>query len=213
MGGMKASLVIIVLVLLTCLLLIGSRPEEPVAASVSETSRGPSFEVRVVFPRLNRPFLGILPESLVAPMDGIPPELGFDHASRGAEIGSVGSNRLELRADGWDLSIETDGEGRVAPETHLEFPLVLSSEEWRLRCRPGSSRPDALWRWPRRRASADRASGYLLTTTRPGGDELGGRFLFELATCEDAESGKAIDWPSAPLTVSGRFEGLPHDAG
>lgn len=213
MGGMKTALIIIVLALLACLVVIGSRPEEPVAASVSEPSRGPSFEVRVVFPRLNRPLLGILPESLVAPMGGIPRELGFDHASRGAEIGSVGSDRLELSADGWDLSIETDSEGRVAPDTHLEFPLVLSGEERSLRCRPGSSRPGALSRWPPTPASADRATGYLRISTRAGGDELGGRFLFDLATCENAESGKAVAFPAAPLTVRGSFEGLPHGPG
>ncbi|HEX2253966.1 MAG TPA: hypothetical protein VHQ65_11920 [Thermoanaerobaculia bacterium] len=209
---MKTALILIVLVLLACLAVIGSRPAEPIVASVSEASRGPSFEVHVVFPRLNRPFLGLLPEPLVARLGGVPPKLGFDHASRGAEIGSVGSDRLELGADGWDLSLETDGEGRIAPETHLEFPLVLSSEEWRLRCRPGSSPAGARWRWPPRTASADPATGYLRTTTRAGGDELGGRFLFELATCEDADSGEAIDWLSAPLTVSGSFEGLPPTA-
>lgn len=213
MGGMKTSLVIIVLVLLACLVLIGSRPQEPVAASVSESSRGPSFEVRVVFPRLNRPLAGILPESFVARRGGIPREVRFDHASRGAEIGSVGPDRLELRAEGWDLSIETDGEGRVAPETYLELPIDRSDGVWRLRCRPGSSRPGALWRWLPRSASADRAPDDLRTTTRAGGGEQDGSFLFELATCENAESGKAVEFPAAPLTVSGSFEGLPHGPG
>lgn len=158
---MKTSLIIIVLVLLACLVLIGSHREEPVAGSLAETSPGPSFEVRVAFPRLNRPLFGILPESFVARRGGIPREVRFDHASRGAEIGSVEADRLELRADGWDLSIETDGEGRVAPR----------------------------------------------------GGELDGSFRFELATCENAESGKAVAFPAAPLTVSGSFEWLPHDAG
>lgn len=210
MGGMKTALILLVLALLAGLAVIGSRPEKPVAATVSETSGGPSFEVRVGFPRINRPLFGMLPESLVARRGGIPRELRFDHKSRGAEIGSVGSDHLELRADGWDVSIVTDGEGRVAPETRLELPVDRSGWVWRLRCRPGPSRPGPLEKWLPRTTSSDRAPGYLRTTTRAGGDELGGSFLLELATCENAESGKAVAFPAAPLTVSGSFEGLPH---
>jgi hypothetical protein len=199
MGGMKTSLIIIALALLACLVVIGSRPDEPderdepVAASVSETSRGPWFEVHVVMPRSALPLFGILPEPLAARLDGTPREVGFDHASRGAEIGSVGHDRLELRADGWDLSIETDGEGRITPGTRLVFPLALGGRQVKLRCRP-----------------AGRGIGYLRTTRRAGADELGGRFLVKLAACENAGSGKTIEWPPAPLTVRGRFEGLPH---
>jgi hypothetical protein len=54
---------------------------------------------------------------------------------------------------------------------------------------------------------ADRATGYLRTTTRAGSDELGGSFLVELATCRNAESGKTINWPPASLTVRGSFVG------
>ena len=190
---MKTSLIIIALVLLAglaCLVWLGSRPDEPVGASISETSRGPSFEVRVVVPRLARPLAGILPDWVVGKLDGTPSELRFDHRSRGAEIGSVGHDRLELSADGWDLFIETDGEGRVAPGTHLVFPLGLGGRQVRLSCRP-----------------ADRATGYLRTTTRAGSDDLGGNFLVELATCKNAESGKAIEWPPAALTVHGSFVG------
>ena len=35
--------------------------------------------------------------------------------------------------------------------------------------------------------------GYLRITTPPGADEFDGHFLVELATCEDVESGKALD--------------------
>ena len=110
---MKASLIIIALALLACLVWLGSRPDEPVAASVPDTSRGPSFEVHVEKPRLARFLFGILPTKLEAKLfgNGGYLETAFDHTSRGAEIGSVGHDRLELRADGWDLLIETDGEG------------------------------------------------------------------------------------------------------
>ncbi len=200
MGGMKTSmktsLIIIALALLACLVVFRSRPDEPdepVGASVSETSRGPSFEVRVVMPRSGLPLGGILPDALVEKLDGTPRELRFDHTSSGAQIGSVENDRLELRADGWALFIETDGEGRIAPGTHLVFPLGLGGRRVRLDCRP-----------------ADRGIGYLRTTTRAGSDELGGRFLVKLATCENDETGKVIEWPSAPLTVRGSFESLPH---
>ena len=193
--SIKTSLIIIALGLLACLawlVWLGSRPDEPVAESISDTSRGPSFEVRVVMPRSGLPLGGILPDWVVGKLDGTPRELRFDHTSRGAQIGSVGPDRLELRADGWDFFIETDGEGRVAPETRLVFPLGLGGRQVRLSCRP-----------------ADRATGYLRTTTRAGSDVLGGSFLVELATCKNAESEKATNWPPAALTVRGSFEGLP----
>jgi hypothetical protein len=194
--SLKTSLIIIALALLAgvaCLVWLGSRPDEPdepVGASVSETSGGPSFEVRVVMPRSGLPLGGILPDWLVRKLDGTPRELRFDHTSPGAQIVSVKQDRLELSADGWNLFIETDGEGRIAPGTHLVFPLGLGGRRLRLDCRP-----------------ADRATGYLLTTTRAGSDHLDGRFLVELATCKNAESGKTTNWPPAPLTVRGSFVG------
>jgi hypothetical protein len=189
---MKTSLIIIALALRACLVVIGSRPDEPVAPGASETSRGPSFEVLVLKPLSARPLFGILPTELEAKLTG-DGELRFDNASLGAEIGSVGHDRLELSADGWELYIETDGEGRVAQGTHLVFPVVLADKLRRLRCRP-----------------ADRASGYLRTAARADSDELDGRFLVKLASCVNARTGKTIDWPPAPLTVRGSFEGLPH---
>ena len=191
----KTSLIIIALASLACLVWLASRPGEPgepAGASVSETSRGPSFEVRVRMPRAGLPLGGLLPDWLVSRLDGTPRELRFDHASRGALVGSVGQDRLALGADGWDFLVETDGEGRVAAGTRLVFPLSLGGRKVRLRCRP-----------------ADGAAGYLRTTARAGSDDLDGRFLVELAACENAESGRAIEWPPAPLTVSGSFAGLP----
>jgi len=196
---MKTSLIIIALALLASLawlVWLASRPnepDEPVGEIVSDTSRGPSFEVRVVMPRGGLPLGGILPDWLVKKYDLTPRELRFDHTSPGAKIGSIEQNRIELRADGWELFIETDGEGRVAPGTHLVFPTGLGGRQVRLNCRP-----------------ADRATGYLRTTTRAGSDELGGRFLVELAICKNAESGKTTNWPPAPLTVRGSFVGPPH---
>ncbi len=199
MRGMKPSmkiwLIIIALTLLACLAWLvwrGSRPDEPIAESVLDTSGGPSFEVRVVVPRGGLPLGGILPDWFVRKHNLTPRELRFDHTSSGAKIGVVRQHWLELFADGWDFFIEIDGEGRVAPGTHLVFPLGLGGRQVRLDCRP-----------------ADRATGYLRTTARAGSERLGGRFLVELATCKNAESGKTTNWPPAPLTVSGSFADLP----
>ncbi len=195
---MKIALILIALALLAGVVLFRSQrdetgePEETMTASRPDTSQGPSFEVRVIMPRSGRPLGGILPDWLVKKLDGTPSEVGFDHASAGATTGSVTPERLELRADGWDLSIETDGKGHITPGTRLLFPLSLGGRQVKLRCRP-----------------TDPGNGYLLTSTRAGDDALSGRFLVKLAACENAESGKTIEWPPAPLTLRGSFAGLP----
>jgi hypothetical protein len=194
--SVKTSLMIIIaLVLVAAFVWLGARrdaSDAPVGASVRQTSGGPSFEVRVVMPRGGLPLGGILPDWLVKKLDGTPSELRFDQTSPGAQSPSVGQGRLELSADSWNLFIEADGEGRVAPGTHLVFPLGLGGKQVRLDCRP-----------------ADRANGYLRTTTRAGSDELDGEFLVELASCRNAQSGKVTNWPPAPLTLRGNFTGLP----
>lgn len=200
---MKTSLIIIALALAACLIFLawfGSRPDEQFSKSVSGTSGGLAFEVRVEKPRMDRFLFGILPTKIEAKLTG--GELRFDHASPGAKIGSVGANHLELSADGWDLLIETDGEGRVTEETRLVFPIEIAEIKWTLRCQP-----------------ANPANGYLNATTRPGSNVLDGTFLVELARCEDAKTGKILDteaggnpgqaWPSSPLNLHGSFEGLP----
>jgi len=197
-GGMKKSrktLIIIAVALLAgivWLVWLASRPDYAVAENVLDTSQGPAFEVHVVVPRGGLPLGGILPDSFVRKHNLTPRELQFDNASPGAKIGSVEHDRLELSADGWELLVETDAEGQVAPATHLVFPTGLGGRQVRLDCRP-----------------ADRAKGFLRTTTRAGSDELGGRFLVELATCKNADSGKTTNWPPAPLTVRGSFAGVP----
>jgi len=99
----KILVIIIAVALVAGLIVLGLRRHDPAAAGVSETSRGPSFEVNVERPFLARPFFGLLPGS----------ELRFDQSSRGAKIGNVGPDRLELSAEGWDLLIKTDGNGAI----------------------------------------------------------------------------------------------------
>ena len=209
--GMKKSiktfLIVIALALvvgLSSLLWLITRPDDPVGANVSGTAGATSFEVRVDRPRMDRFLGGILPTKLENKLLG--GELRFDHASRGARIGRIAPGRIELSADGWDLLIETDSEGKVAPGTRLVFPMEMAEVQRTLRCRP-----------------AENAVGYLRTTARANsnalGNQLDGSFLVELARCENAETGKIIDteaggdpgqaWPSDPLTLRGSFAGLP----
>jgi len=199
--SVKASLIVIAAASLACIVWLISRPDAPDAASDSNTSQGASFEVRVEKPRMDRFLGGILPIKLEERLMG-GGELRFNHASRGARVGSVRHDRLELVADGWDLLIETDSEGRITQGTHLVFPIEIAEVRRTLRCRP-----------------ADAATGYLQATTRAGSDVLDGRFLVELANCVNAETGKILDteaggnpgqaWPSSPLTLHGSFAGLP----
>ena len=201
---MKTLLIIIALLLLLCLPVVVwflLRPNEPDAASVANKSQGPAFTVSVEKPRMDRFLGGILPTRLEDKLIG-GGQLRFDQASRGARIGSAGSNRLEIGADGWDLLIQTDSAGQVAPGTRLVFPIEIAEKQWTLRCRP-----------------ADQPVGYLQVSSRPGSDMLDGRFLIELAKCEDAQTGQILDteaggspgqaWPSSPLNLRGSFAGLP----
>jgi hypothetical protein len=70
------------------------------------------------------------------------------------------------------------------------FPLRLGGRQVSLNCQPD-----------------DPAKGVLTTSPRADSNELGGRFIIELAKCKNADSGKAIEWPPAPLTLRGSFVG------
>ena len=192
----KVSLLAAALALAAGLIWLASRlggADEPVGASVPGTSGGPSFEVRVEKPRSARFLFGILPIKFEERLLG-GGDLRFGHASRGARVGGVAPDRIELCADGWELLIEADGRGGIAPGTRLAFPILLAERQRTLRCRP-----------------AEQAAGYLHAAARADSDALDGSFLVELAACENAETGKTIEWPPAPLTVRGSFAGLPHD--
>ena len=201
--SMKTFLIIGVLAVvagLVGLVWLMSRPNGVDAVSISNTTGGPSFEVNVEKPRMDRFLGGILPIKVEEKLIGGSP-LRFDHASRGAKIGNVGQDRLELRADGWDLLVEIDSEGKLGPGTRLVFPIEIAERQWTLRCRP-----------------ADPANGYLRSNQRVGSGEFDGSFLVELTRCEDARTGKILDteaggdpgdaWPSAPLTLRGSFARL-----
>jgi len=178
---MRTWLIVIALALVACLVAIGWRP----------ASQGPAFEVRVERSAGTRPLFGLFGI-------GGGSDVSFTHASPGAAVGVVGRDRLELRAEGWDLSLEIDSDGRVDPGTRLVFPswMERGGKPVTMRCRP-----------------ADRAIGYLRITTPEDAGESSGRFLVELPRCEYVESGQPRDYPVFPLTVHGSFDRIPHRAG
>jgi len=187
---MKKILIIIALALLAGYIVFGLRRGEP---TVSNTSNGPAFVVNVVKPRMARPLFGILPAKLEEKLEGNS-EKYFDHTSPGARVISIGQNRLELSADGWGLLIETSSEGKIASKTYLVYTREISEKLYRLRCRP-----------------ADQPTGYLRATARAGSDLIDGSFMVEIASCQNDETGRVIEWPPAPLTVRGSFKGLPQN--
>jgi hypothetical protein len=112
--------------------------------------------------------------------------------SPGARIGNVGSNRVELSADGWELVIESNGQGRVSAGTRLVFSLTLPGRSpLGLNCRP-----------------AEPAEGHFNTTAHAGSDKIDGDFFLRLPQCKNAVSGKnTAGLPT--FTVRGSFKGLP----
>jgi hypothetical protein len=180
-----------VILLLVCLKLLRLRQTKPIPASVSQTSQSierPSFAVQVEKPMLNRPPWEI-PAAILGSRDR---ELSIDQTSPGAKIASVAPDRLELTADGgWDVSIETDGEGRVAPRTRIVFPIELGGRHVKLDCR-----------------AADRPVGYFRTSAPADADQLDGTFFIEVPNCKNVESGKTVAWPARPLKIRGSFAGL-----
>ena len=193
MRDKKVLAIIIALgLLLAGIVALRLRVEKPIGPSVSETSRligGPAFEVQVEMPAFNS---GRAPWEIPGVILGYDHGPRFDQASPGAQVGKIALNHIELSADGgWDLLIETDGQGRLTQGTHVEFPVKLGGRPLKFSCRP-----------------ADLGAGYLHTIARPGSDELEGSFQLEVAICKNAVSGKTAAWPYHPLKVRGNFAGL-----
>lgn len=191
MSKRKKWLIVVALALLVGFVLVGLRPDEPDVLTSSDTSGTPVFAFKVVKPRMARPVFGILPLKLEEKLEPGAERL-FDQTSPGTRIGNISSNRIELSADDWSLAIETDSAGKLTAETHLVYTMTLAEKVRKLRCRPDNP-----------------ATGHFLATPRISRDKLDGRFRVELATCEDTETGKVIEWPPRPLTVRGSFKGLP----
>ena len=193
MRSKKILVIIIALtLLLACVIALRLRRDKSVGPSVSETSRligGPAFEVQVEMPAFNS---GRAPWEIPGVILGYDHGPRFDQASPGAQVRTIKSDHIQLSADGgWDLLIVTDGEGRLAKETHVAFPVKLGGRPLNFDCRP-----------------TDLTVGYLHTTTRTDSDEVEGSFQLEVAICKNAASGKTAAWPYKPLRIRGTFAGL-----
>jgi hypothetical protein len=179
-------IVILVLALLAGVYFLILQRDDSSAVDIGETIQGPGFEVKLIRPFTARPALGLLSGS----------DQQFDHTSPGAKAAVVEPDHLELRAEGWNLLIASDGNEGIGSGTYLVFPTELGGRQVTLRCRP-----------------ADSAEGYFRTANEANADELKGVFLVKLAKCENQTSGKSLDWPPAPLTLTGSFAGLPRGRG
>ena len=166
----------------------GYRPDRPVATIVPGSSSGPAFVVQIIRPRMGLPLGGLLPPRLF----GLESHLGFASSSPAALVGRVEAGRIELAADGWELVLCIDAEGRVTPESQVVFELEFQDRPTQVRCRPG-----------------DPASGTFRGTVLDGSAQYSGSFDIELVHCEDARTGKALGWPPQPLVLHGSFDRLP----
>ena len=162
--------------------------EQRVANLLPGTSKQPAFVVQVVRPRAGLPLGGLLPPKLF----GVDAHLGCDSNTDGAEIRFAGEGRIEIRAEGWELLLTYDADGRVTPETYVVFDLVFEERQRRVRGRP-----------------SDPVAGRLRLARLEDGAELAGSFDITLAHCEDAETGESLGWPPRPLVLHGSFDRLP----
>lgn len=183
--GMKPSWILLSLLLLVGSFVVSYRPDRPLATIAPGSSSGPAFVVQVIRPRLGLPLGGIVPPQFF----GIEAHLGFDSQSAGAYTGNFGPGRLELGAEGWDLVLVFNGDGRVAPETQVVFELKFEEQLRRVRCRPG-----------------DPVVGTFSTSVLAESGERSGSFDIELVRCEDAETGAPLGWPPKPFVLHGSFD-------
>ena len=190
----KLLIIIIALVLLGGGAVLLRLRRDRVSASqvdAANATGGPAFEVNVEAPMLS----GRPPWEVPGVILGLS-ERGpkFDQTSSGARVIYVGKDRLELNADGWNIFIVADGEGRIASGTHLQFPIKLGNRPLNFDCRP-----------------ADRPTGHLITSTNATSGEINGSFVVDVVTCINTKSGKTAAWPYEPLTIRGSFSGLTND--
>jgi hypothetical protein len=157
-------------------------------ASAAIAAGSPVFEVNVEAPRLS----GRPPWEVPGVLLGLS-ERGprLDQTSSGARVVNIGKDRLELSADGWNIFIVADGEGRIVSGTHLQFPIKLGNRPLNFDCRP-----------------ADRPTGNLITNTNATSGEVNGSFVVDVVACMNTKSGKTAAWPYEPLTIRGSFSGL-----
>jgi len=183
----KLLLVIVVLAFVLAvisLVLIWQRKQEN-RTSLAGAPDG-SFVVQVEKPLFSLRAPWEIPRAILGDRDA---DLRINNMSPGAQFGAVTPKRLELTADdGWDLVIESDGQGRVLEGTRLVFPISFGGGDFKFNCR-----------------HADSKIGYFTTTARA--DKLDGNFLLQLTQCKNVKSGKNTSG-LPPFPVRGRFKGL-----
>jgi hypothetical protein len=189
MRGKKRLLIVIGLVLLAgafLLLVLKWRSNRMNTLSLAGAQDG-SFVVQVEKPLLSLRAPWEVPRAVFGDRDS---DLRIRQTSPGAQVGAVTPKRLELIADGgWDLVIESDGQGKVLESTQMAFPMTISDRHYKFKCR-----------------HADSGVGYFNTTARE--DKLDGTFLLRLTQCKNVVSGKNTSGlPVFP--VRGNFKGLP----
>ena len=191
MRGKKTLLIIALALLLAflVLLLLRWRSNQLNTTSLTGAPDG-SFVLQVEKPLLSLRAPWEVPRAVFGDRD---PDLRLRQTSPGAKIVAVTPQRLELTADGgWDLAIESDGQGKVLESTQMAFPMTISDRHYKFKCR-----------------HADSGVGYFNTTAR--GDKLDGTFLLSLTQCKNVVSGKnTAGLP--PFPVRGSFKGLPQSA-
>src|ERR1051326_4838588 len=123
MRGKKGTLIIVCLVLVVgtfLLLVVKWRSNQMNTLSLAGAPDG-SFVMQVEKPLLSLRAPWEVPRAVFGDRD---PDLRLRDTSPGAQFGMVTPKRFELTADGgWDLLIESDGQGRLADGTRLVFPI------------------------------------------------------------------------------------------
>lgn len=189
MRGKKTLLIIIALALLVgafVLLFLRWRSNQINTLSLADAPEG-SFVMQVEKPILSLRAPWEVPRAVFGDRD---PDLRLRQTSPGAKVSVVTPERFEVTADGgWDLLIESDGQGRVLDGTRLIFPISYGGGSHIFSCR-----------------QADSNIGYFKTTAR--GDKLDGSFLLRLTQCKNFVSKKNTSG-LPPFPVRGNFKGLP----
>ena len=191
MRGKKILLIIFGLaILLAVLFLLLRQRNQPAVVNVAGAPEG-SFVMQVEKPLFSLRAPWDLPRAILGDRD---PELRITQTSPGVHFGAVTPERLELTADGgWDLLIESDGQGQLNEGTRLVFPISFGGGTFVFNC-----------------LHADRSVGYYKITAR--GDKLDGDFLLRVTQCKNTRSGKNTSG-LPPFPVRGNFKGLPRTAG
>jgi hypothetical protein len=161
-----------------------SRLDAPVALTASA---GPAFAVQIWKPVMSGRPIWDSPAAMFGLSDR---EMRFDQTTPGARIGRISGHHLELDADGWQVIVKTNDDGRIAGGTTAMFPLDPANIKRGARC-----------------SVEERATGgYLRTAPHSGTNEIDGEFRVDFTDCIYVNTGRGSGWLS--LVVRGSFARL-----